>query len=140
MGKFEVHTYPTVPNCPNGDSTVLEENQVIAIEPFATSGEGFTTESGTANVFMLVERKPVRLQFARDVLKEIESYQGLPFTRRWLYRKFSRFHVNMALAQLVQAGALEKFPPLVERSRGLVSQAEHTVIVREEPVVITRRV
>ena len=139
VGKFEIHTWPTVPNYPNGDMTVLERDMVIAIEPFATNGEGATGEAGLPQVFMEVARKPVRLQGARDALSHIEAYKGLPFARRWLYPKIGRMQANLALSQLVQIGALEQFPPLVERRRGLVSQAEHTVIVREEPLVITKR-
>jgi len=70
-------------------------------------------------------------------LKEIEQFEGLPFTIRWLTKKFPLFKVNFALRELLQIESIKKFPPLPEKNHGLVSQAEHTVIVKEKPIITT---
>ena len=137
IGKFQVHTAPTVPNFGNNDDTELYDGQIIAIEPFATNGSGAIYESANPSVFMELVKKPVRDATARRVLAEIQCYGGLPFTTRWLAKKFPVFKVNFALRQLSAAGIIQSFPPLVEKRHGLVSQAEHTILVRDKAVVLT---
>lgn len=134
---YNIHTEPTVPNCDTHDKTALRNGQVIAIEPFATTGLGMVQESGAASVFMLVAKKPVRNPITREVLRRIEGYEGLPFCRRWLVREFGQ-KTNYALRELAMLGMIEQFPPLVEVKKGVVAQAEHTVLIEEEPVVLTR--
>ncbi len=130
IGKFQVHTSPTVPNFDNRDEELLYDGQIIAIEPFATNGAGSIYESTTPTVFMQVAKKPVRSDDARKLLAQIQKYEGLPFARRWL--EGNTFKVNFALRQLISAGCVQAFPPLVERNHGMVSQAEHTVLVRKD--------
>ena len=74
----------------------------------------------------------------RDVLKVIEEYNGLPFSQRDLVLKTSPGKVAFALRELRQLGMLHEYPPLKERTNGFVSQAEHSVIVKDEPIVYTR--
>ena len=136
VGKFIIHGPPSIPNYETGEHVTLKEGMVIAIEPFASKGIGMIHETDTANIFMLTSKKPVRSQITRDVLKEIEKYEGLPFTTRWLTKKFPAIKVRVALRELLQLGALRAFPPLPDK--GLVSQAEHTVIVKDVPIVTTR--
>ena len=138
LGEFDVHCRPTIPNFDNGDTTELEKGQVIAIEPFATTGGGLIAEKGDASVFNLIGKKAVRIGFVRDIMKYIENYNGLPFTTRWLTKNFSESQVNYALNQFKLLGILKEYPPLVEKQEGLVSQAEHSVIVDDEPIVFTK--
>ncbi len=137
LDKFDVHAKPSIPNFNNGDSTRLEEGQVVAIEPFATTGSGIVIETSNPTVFRLVERKPVRDSTARQIVEEIEKFEGLPFAKRWLTQKFPAFKVNLALRELARLNALTEFPPLAEKERKNVSQAEDTVLVKEKPEVLT---
>jgi len=50
----------------------------------------------------------------------------------------SLFKIRMALRELVQRGVFYSYPVLREAKAGLVSQAEHTIIVRDEPIIITK--
>ncbi len=131
IGRFELHASPSVPNFDNGDSAKLETGQVIAVEPFATTGEGVVLESSNPEVFAQLASNPVRDATARAILKEIQSYEELPFAKRWLVRKFSPLKAEIAFRQLHLAGNLQGFPPLIEKARGLVSQAEHTLLVTD---------
>ncbi len=137
LGRFEVHTPPTVPNYDNADETKLYDGQIIAIEPFATNGAGAIYESSNPTVFMQVASKPVRSADTRKILEEIHSYRNMPFTGRWLEKKFPAFKVSIAMRELAAAGILHAFPPLVEKKHGLVTQFEHTVLVGEKPKVLT---
>jgi methionyl aminopeptidase len=139
LGKYSVHESPTVPNFNTNDKTELEENQLIAIEPFSTNGAGKIYESSNPTVYSLNSIKPVRHNYTRDILKEIKDFNGLPFTTRWLTRKNSAAKVSFALTELRNLGAIHSYPPLIEMRRGIVSQSEHTVIVRENPIITTNR-
>ncbi|MFO8016045.1 MAG: type II methionyl aminopeptidase [Candidatus Woesearchaeota archaeon] len=138
VGRFIVHGPPNIPNFDTGDDTELEEGMIIAIEPFATPGAGVIYERDEANVFMLTEKKPVRNMITRSVMKEIEKFNGLPFTERWLTRKgISLPKVKFALREMDNLDILKKFPPLPDKNKGLVSQAEHTMIVTKEWCEVT---
>ncbi len=135
LGLYNIHDEPTIPNIDNGDKTTLKKGMVFAIEPFATTGAGMVHESGLATVFMLEHKKPVRSQITREILREIETYDGLPFAKRWLTRKFGA-KANFAFRELTQLGILHQFPPLVEINKGIVSQAEHSVLIDDKGEVI----
>ncbi len=137
LEEFQLHAPPTVPNYDTHEDTLLEEG-VIAIEPFATIGAGFVEERGEANVFGMIGKKSVRVGFVRDIQKEIDSFAGLPFTRRWLLKKFSEAQVNYAFKQFEQLNILHRYPPLVEKTNGLVSQAENSFYIGDEVVVLTK--
>ena len=134
---YNIHSPPTVPNYNTESDETLEEG-FIAIEPFATNGTGLIHEKGEANVFALAGKKSVRTGFVRNIQKEIETYQGLPFTKRWLLEKFSEPQVNYALKQLKQLKILHEYSPLVERSEGLVSQAENSFYIGDEIIQLTK--
>ncbi|MBD3164743.1 type II methionyl aminopeptidase [Candidatus Woesearchaeota archaeon] len=137
LAQYSIHTKPTVPNFNTKTGEVLEEG-FIAIEPFATDGPGLIHEKGDANVFSLTGKKAVRTGFVRDIQKQLESYSGLPFTKRWLLSNYSEPQVNYALRQLKQLEILHEYPPLAERSEGMVSQAENSFHVGEEIVLLTK--
>src|SRR3989344_3011989 len=69
LGEYNIHTKPNIPNYDNGDNTLLKEGDVIAIEPFASTGSGVVYESGQGTVFVLAQKKPVRNMITRNVLK-----------------------------------------------------------------------
>ncbi len=138
LGKFDVHTKPTIPNYDNGDETEIKKGDIFAIEPFATNGYGVVIETANPTVFSLAQKKPVRDMTTRQVLKEIENYKGLPFAKWWLEEKFPLFRVNLALRQLENLGIIKGYPPLADRENGLVSQAEHTILVDEKAIVLTK--
>jgi len=136
---YDIHTDPTIPNFDTGDDTEIEENMCIAIEPFATNGAGLIYESERANIFMLTNPKPVRSPFAREILQYVgENYKTLPFTTRWLSTKFGLGKTNFALRELLKNNIIKQFPPLVEKNKGMVSQAEHTLLITDKVEVVTK--
>ncbi len=135
LGLYGIHTEPTLPNMDNGDKTTLKKGMAFAIEPFATTGAGIVHESGLSTIFMVEHPRNVRSPITREILKEIASYEKLPFAKWWLTRKFGA-KANFALRELKLLGMLHEFPPLVEAGKGIVSQAEHSVLIDEEGEVI----
>ena len=135
LGKYEIHTKPNIPNFDNGDSTQIDKGAVFAIEPFASTGAGIVQDSGIATVFELSNKKPVRNPITRQVLKEIESYNELPFTTRWLTRKFGA-KAKFALREMEQLGMLHAHHPLADKDKGMISQAEHSILIDDEGTVV----
>lgn len=138
VGKWTVHDSPSIPNYNNKDNTELEKNMTIAIEPFASTGVGLILEKGIPHIHSIIGKKPVRNIVTRQILKEIDNYNGLPFANRWLIKKFPAFKVNFALKEMNQAGILRSYPPLVEKGEGMISQAEHSVYVGDKVIVMTK--
>lgn len=132
LGKFKIHTKPSIPNYENNDPTTLKQGDIFAIEPFASDGAGIIYESSNPTIFTLEEKRPVRNMFTRQILKHIESYQGLPFCKRWLIDKFGAAKTSFALKELKNLNMIHEYPPLVDKSHGLVSQAEHTILVTKD--------
>jgi methionyl aminopeptidase len=137
LGQFIIHDKPSVPNFDTGSDEVLEEDQVVAIEPFASTGAGVIYESSNPTIYSLEDIRPVRSPMTREVLKELEGYYGLPFAHRWVVKKHGLGKTSFALRELKNLGMLHEFPPLPDKAHGVVSQAEHTLIVRDKPVVTT---
>lgn len=139
LEEYNIHAPPSIPNFNNGSQITLKEGQVIAIEPFASTGAGFVQESSPPTVFSLIRERPVRDPITRNILQEIKTYQDLPFAKRWLERKFGAPKTNFALKILLQNSCLQPHPPLFDQNRGLISQAEHSLIVKDTPIVFTQK-
>ena len=132
LEQYVQHAPPSILNKRTETGVNLKEGQVIAIEPFTSSGAGRVYEAGHAEIFSLLDLKPIRSSDARKVLREIETFKKLPFARRWL-----KGRVDMSLRQLEAAGIIRPYPVL--KDHGLVSQSEDTVIVTVDGCeVITR--
>jgi len=137
--QYEQHSGFTIPNYNNHDQIELEENQIIAIEPFATNGIGLVHDGKQSNILKIVNVKPIRDNFSREVLRYIiQEYKTLPFAKRWLFKKFDSFKVSFALRNLEKESILHHYPQLVEESNGLVSQHEFTVRVKDTPQILTK--
>lgn len=134
--RYEAHAEPSIPNKAMEKGVILKAGDVIAIEPFATNGQGRISEAPITEIYGFSSHRPVRLPQARELLKDIqERYKTLPFARRWLKGERADF----ALIQLLKAGAVHRYPVLWEIEGALVSQAEHTVVILEDrSVAITR--
>lgn len=131
------HAPPSVPATGTTYDCMIDNDKVIAIEPFATNGEGRVKESGKAEIFMLSEAKPARNPDARKILKFIETeYKTLPFAERWISKKLGlpSFQRKTAFRELLRNGSLKSFPILHEDKGKLVAQAETSLIVEENEV------
>lgn len=139
LEQYNIHAEPQVPNVSvfsaKSNEYVLAENEVIAIEPFATNGSGLVKESEPAMIFSCASG-PARNPDARTIMSFAAKLQGLPFAERWLPID-SRVKIRLALRELESRGLAYSYAPLKEVDGGMVSQAEHTVIVKEKPIITT---
>jgi methionyl aminopeptidase len=139
LERFVFHGSPSIPNVANSSSHRFKDGDVIALEPFITSSNGYVKDSGSVEIYRYLRDRPVRLPEARRILEMArEEYHELPFAKRWLYKQFSPVKVSLALRQLESAGAIETYPVLKETGGRPVAQSEHTIIVKDEPIVTTR--
>ncbi len=137
LGVYEFHDAPTIPNFDNGDESELEVNEMVAIEPFSTTGAGFVKSSGEATIFNKIQNKGTRNPFAREALKIIDSLEELPFSQTFLENKLGKPKTRIALAELKKLEIIHEHAPLEERSGGLVSQHEHSFLIGEETIITT---
>src|SRR3990167_7478087 len=137
---YEQHSGLSIPNYDDGDDTKLKKGMVIAIEPFATTGIGMIEEGKDSGIFKLERPKNVRMQISKEILDFIaDEYRTLPFTKRWLLKKFPEFKVNFALRSLEKEGMISQYKQLPEKSKGIVSQAEHTLLIDDKVKILTKR-
>jgi methionyl aminopeptidase len=136
---YIIHAQPSIPSFATGEKTALVDGQVIAIEPFATNGHGFIYEADHANLFALVNNKPVRSPFAREILKFArENYGVFPFTTRWLSKQFGLGKTKLGLRELHRMGNIIQHPPLIERGKGMVAQFENTFMIGDKVERLTK--
>lgn len=138
LEQYNLHAGISIPNYDNHDGYTLDEGQAIAIEPFATNGEGIVNDAPGHYIYSYMANKPFRMKSTQKVLKYIQSNnQYVPFSGRWITDKFGERRGNTALKQLSDAMAIYPYAPLREKKDCFVSQKEHTVIVEKEGCVVT---
>ncbi len=135
LGRWKVHTPPQIPNHPEPGGGRLKADMVFAIEPFASTGRGYISERGKAEVFMLV-RPPLRAKgLDREILRDLEAWRGLPVARRYFLHRDPEL-VDDTLNKLARQGCLMRYPPLVEEDGVMVTQTEHSIYLSEQGVEI----
>jgi methionyl aminopeptidase len=117
--RYMLHAGKSIPNASGFSAETLEEGEVVAIEPFATNGAGEIVDGPFGHI----------VRFRRDpgtgdpaVARLFDRFRTLPFTARWLTEP-----EREVLAKARRH--LQTYPVFLEGAGGLVSQAEHTVLV-----------
>jgi len=130
---YGVHAEPSIPNVSVDYEEELEEGQIIAIEPFASTGDGYVKEDRRTEIFSFNREVLTRNMDARGMLAFIQNeYKTLPFAERWLAKSYQPFKLKVALKELLVRDALTQYPVLKDISGSLVSQAEVTLLVEKE--------
>lgn len=138
LEQYNLHAGISIPNYDNHDNYVLEEGQAIAIEPFATNGEGIVNDAPGHYIFSYMANKPFRMKTTQKVLKYIQhNHQYVPFSGRWISEEFGERKGGIGLKQLSEAMAIYPYAPLREKEGCFVSQKEHTVIIEKEGCTVT---
>jgi methionyl aminopeptidase len=132
------HAGISIPNYDNHDHYVLEEGQAIAVEPFATNGEGIVNDAPGHFIFSYMANKPFRMKSTQRVLKYIQhNHRFVPFSGRWITNEFGERKGAIALKQLSDAMAVYPYAPLREKEGCFVSQKEHTLVIEKEGCIVT---
>jgi methionyl aminopeptidase len=128
-----LHSGTSVPNIPTKSGHVMREGEVYAIEPFVTKkdGKGFVKDTRAAYIYSCsdemqqLDGKDPMLQVFAGELKKRFSY--LPFALRWIGHEVDKRQFK----KLMKEGLLAQYPVLVEASKKIVAQSEHTVLVKK---------
>ncbi|MCS7135002.1 MAG: type II methionyl aminopeptidase [Candidatus Aenigmarchaeota archaeon] len=138
LQQYVQHGGLSIPNTYVKNKYQFKEGDVIAMEIFTTNGEGFVVESSPTNIYMFLKQGALRLDESKKILNRImQEYKTLPFAKRWLKDLATPVKLNMALKEMVERGVLRDYPPLRERSKGLVAQVEETIIIKDKPIITT---
>ncbi|MFH1364723.1 MAG: type II methionyl aminopeptidase [Candidatus Aenigmatarchaeota archaeon] len=139
LDKHVFHGTPSIPNVDNDSKYELKNDEVIAIEPFLVKTNGYVKESSPTEIYRYLQDKSVRLPEARKILQITrDDYEKFPFAKRWLHEFFSPVKISMALRELERVSAIESYPVLKDMRIVPISQAEHTIIIQDNPIVTTR--
>ena len=136
MEQYKLHSGITVPNTNDNRNIKLKEG-LYAIEPFATTGSGRVRDGKSSGIYELKSQKNVRSPIAREILEFIiKEYGTLPFCSRNIVKKFGT-KALFGLKQLESNGNLHSYSQLVETDGSKVSQAEETILVLKDKVIVT---
>ncbi|CCW70299.1 unnamed protein product [Phytomonas sp. Hart1] len=133
IAPYIIHSGKSVPIVKGGEQTKMEEGELFAIETFGSTGRGYVTEDLECSHYMMVpgaEVMQMRSDKAQRLLRHIhKTYGTLAFCRKWLDRDgFDRHLLN--LNQLVEQGAVNKYPPLCDVKGCYTAQLEHTILLK----------
>jgi methionyl aminopeptidase len=84
LKRFNLHAGVTIPNIDDHSPNKLRTDMAIAIEPFATNGEGQVYNDKPGNIYRVLRDRPVRDGKAQALFDRIKvDFAGLPFCERW---------------------------------------------------------
>jgi methionyl aminopeptidase len=118
--RYLLHAGKSVPNVPGLSGERFVEGEYVAIEPFATNGEGAIANGPFGHIVRF--RRPPPPGDA-ELVRLFERFRTLPFTARWVRSAPERSALERGRR------LLQSYPVFLERGGGLVAQAEHTVRV-----------
>ncbi len=135
---YQVHGGVSIPSFNNKEKKTIQEGWQVAIEPFVTPGDGLIKEKGQATIFMMRKNANARSPNARKIIDDMKDRNSLPFTTRWVSRKYGKGAAALGIRELLQNKVVTPYPPLAEISQSMVSQFEHSMIVGKKTTVYTR--
>lgn len=134
VGRYLIHAGTSIPNVMQIAFAKVKAGEVYAIEPFVTlpDAAGRVENSPETTIFRLVKTKSVKNSYAKQLLKYIEeNFVTLPFAERWLEGVVPENQHREAFKELRKSKAIMGYPVFIEVSRKAVTQAEHTVLIKE---------
>ncbi|MDD3263674.1 MAG: type II methionyl aminopeptidase [Candidatus Nanoarchaeia archaeon] len=136
LGLYLIHCEPSIPNVNTYTRRTLDPGMAFAIEPFATNGKGEIKDSNLfATIFSLTQKEPQSQDLKEFYNYLSESFSTLPFSYNWLLNDYNEDDLNEKLNRLEREDVIDKYPPLIEVRKGLVSQHEYSFIVTEKEVI-----
>lgn len=132
--RYTIHAGRSVPNISGPTPGRFEAGDVYAIEPFVTLKEaaGRVEDSNQVFIYRAVRERGVRSESAKKIVEHVRrTYRTLPFASRWLYSSLGKTVIEDGFSEAVRAKCIAGYPVLVEASGRVVTQAEHTVLVKE---------
>lgn len=129
--RYDLHSEIFIPNYDDGNASPIRPDTVIAIEPFASTTIGMVHNGQGGNIYILSGTK-VRKD---EIL--YQNFNTIPFAERWvadLMPDYSEY-----LRKMVAAKEISQFPVLKEHSTSRISQAEHTIMILSDEIIVTTK-
>lgn len=135
VGRYLIHAGTSIPNVMQLSFGKVKAGEIYAIEPFVTlpNAAGRIENSPQVTIFRLVKAKSVKNPQAKKLLKYIENnFRTLPFAERWLKDVVPPDKHGEAFKELLKRKAVMGYPVFTEISKKPVTQAEHTLLIKED--------
>jgi methionyl aminopeptidase len=137
---YKIHAGKSVPNYKINYPERMLEGEYYAVETFASTGTGITSEGIPCSHFMIDYNKNYEEISLSTKEKKIfnhikEKFHTLAFCNRWLdfynIKKYPQF-----LKSLASVGVIKKYPPLNDIKGSFTSQHEHSIVIKEKGIEI----
>ncbi|MDR0198719.1 MAG: type II methionyl aminopeptidase [Methanomassiliicoccaceae archaeon] len=132
--RYNLHSGLSIPNVNDNNKTPVRPGMILAIEPFATNGQGMIRSARPGNICKVAPERPVAdpelKEFYDAISKEFVTF---PFCERWC----SHPKAGHMLNKLIRHGLVTTYSQLTEVKKGCVTQSEHTVYIDAGGILIT---
>jgi methionyl aminopeptidase len=141
--QFNLHAGVSVPSVTHSANRIasprLQNNMVIAIEPFATySRNPLVDNLEPGNIFGFTPRRNPKNHKLRSLFSQMKiKFAQLPFASRWMTALVEPSKVMQTLNQLKRERCIHNYPVLGLQDGSLIAQAEHTIIVEKQGCTVT---
>jgi len=140
LKQWSLHAGVFVPNISQSNSNyVLREGDQFAVEPFATDGYGMVKNGDVVPIYRIKSTKKSKSLPMRErarVKNFKKKFGSFPFSPRWV-DFMPKEKVDKTIKRYYQKNILEGYHVFVERQNGMVSQAEHTLIIKDGHAIPT---
>ncbi|MDR3074765.1 MAG: type II methionyl aminopeptidase [Candidatus Methanoplasma sp.] len=131
---YNLHAGVSIPNYDDGNTDRLLPGMIVAIEPFATNGEGMVINGPPGNIVRIIREKKLADPKAQEFFEYVRGeFKSFPFCARSCDIPDAEKHVKT----LLRHGVLSGYAQMVEAKRGMVSQHEHTFYIIGERAEVT---
>ena len=132
--QFNLHSGLSVPNVKDSNTNAVRSGMILAIEPFATNGQGMIKAARPGNIYRMAAERPIADQEMKEFYDMIKKeFATFPFCERWCNHP----KASQLLGKLLRHGLITVYSQLVEVKKGCVTQSEHTVYIDGKNTLIT---
>lgn len=129
INRYDLHSKIFIPNYDDGNGQTLAPDQVIAIEPFASTGIGMIHNGPGGNIYILDGTK------VREDELLYRNFNTVPFAERWVAGIVPDY--DGYLRKMMKSREVSEFAVLKEHRGAMISQAEHTIMILSDEIIVT---
>lgn len=139
IAPYEIHAGKAVPNISIFYPLRMKEYEYYAIEPFLTTGDGYSILKTPNSHYMLSKNYHTINNLNQNECKVYDmikkNYHTLPFCQRWLYELEKSLNYDNILEKLEKKNLVNVYPPIYDIKDSIISQFEHTIFIREKGII-----
>jgi len=139
IAPYEIHAGKAVPNISIFYPLRMKEYEYYAIEPFLTTGDGYSILKTPNSHYMLSKNHNNVNNLNEDESKVCDiikkNYYTLPFCQKWLYELEKSINYDNILKKLEKKNVVNVYPPIYDIKDSIISQFEHTIFIKEKGII-----